>query len=96
MSSTILADDGVKLLVSLPKGSTFAMKMLERTDVSSAIAPYVAQVFGGPRHLAFAEPSLAATRIAHADRARAAQAPAPSQASAPAGPAPVPPVQARP
>ncbi|MEE6147511.1 DNA polymerase III subunit gamma/tau [Olsenella sp. YH-ols2223] len=108
MSSTILADDGVKLLVSLPKGSTFAMKMLERTDVSSAIAPYVAQVFGGPRHLAFAEPSLAATRIAHADRARAAQAPAPSQAPAsrapkapvqapaPAGPAPVPPVQARP
>ncbi|MEE8704844.1 MAG: DNA polymerase III subunit gamma/tau [Olsenella sp.] len=89
MSSTILADDGVKLLVSLPKGSTFAMKMLERSDVSAAIAPYVAQVFGGPRQLAFAEPSLAATRIAHADRARAAKAPA-TAAPAPARPAPAP------
>jgi hypothetical protein len=54
MNSNIESDDGNTLLVTLPKGSTFAAKMLERPDVRAIIDPLVARVFG-PRHIAYAE-----------------------------------------
>lgn len=46
MSSSIVSDDGQALVIALPKGSTFAARMLERTDVREAIAPVVARAFG--------------------------------------------------
>lgn len=54
MSSTIVADDGVQLTVSLPKGSMFACRMLERADVRANVDPMIAQVFG-PRKTHFGE-----------------------------------------
>ena len=40
------ADDGSKLTVSFPAGSTFAIKMLGRTDTQSVVLPTVCAVFG--------------------------------------------------
>ncbi|MGI6754545.1 MAG: DNA polymerase III subunit gamma/tau [Atopobiaceae bacterium] len=91
LSSNILSDDGSTLLISLPKGSNFAMKMLERSDVSAAIEPYISKAFGGVRRLSFAESSLASADIARAERARKAARPnpAPRQEVSPAPAAPV-------
>lgn len=55
MSSSIVSDSGDTLTVSLPKGSTFALKMLDRADVRQAIEPQISQVFGGARNLKFVE-----------------------------------------
>ncbi|MBP3893799.1 MAG: DNA polymerase III subunit gamma/tau [Atopobiaceae bacterium] len=46
MNSIITSDDGETLTVTLPKGSTFACKMLERVDVRSNVDPAVVAVFG--------------------------------------------------
>ena len=54
MSSTVIADDGKQLMVSLPKGSMFACRMLERADVRASVDPMIAQVFG-PRKTYFGE-----------------------------------------
>ncbi len=54
MSSTAVSDNGTELRVSLPKGSSFSLKMLERQDVRSIIVPVVEQVFGH-RALSFFE-----------------------------------------
>lgn len=40
------ADDGSKLTVSFPAGSTFAIKMLGRADTQSVVLPTVCAVFG--------------------------------------------------
>ncbi len=48
------SDDGHELVVSLPKGSAFALKMLERPDIRAAVEGVVTQVFG-PRVLVFKE-----------------------------------------
>ena len=40
------ADDGSKLTVSFPAGSTFAIKMLGRADTQSVVLPTVSAVFG--------------------------------------------------
>ncbi len=48
------SDDGHELVVSLPKGSAFALKMLERPDIRTAVEGVVTQVFG-PRVLVFKE-----------------------------------------
>jgi DNA polymerase-3 subunit gamma/tau len=72
MSSSAVSDDGSKLTVSLPKGSHFAARMLERSDVRDVIAPVVSQIVG-PRELVYVESSLANQAIARADRARAPQ-----------------------
>lgn len=85
MSSSPVSDDGEKLVVSLPKGSRFAAKMLERADVRETVDGCVRVAFGY-RQLVFVESSMANKAIANADRAAAAPAPRPA---APA-PAPVP------
>lgn len=78
MSSAAVSDDGATLTVSLPKGSTFALKMLGRADVRQAIEPPIAQVFGGTRELCFVEaapvPSAGtAGRVGHASAPSAPQ-----------------------
>ena len=44
--SRATADDGSKLTVSFPAGSTFAIKMLGRADTQSVVLPTVSAVFG--------------------------------------------------
>ena len=85
VSSTLESDDGSELVVTLPKGSSFAMRMLSAPAVSEFVKDCVAQVMG-PRRIKYVESSLAATAISR--EKRAAQMPAPAPASAPA-PAPV-------
>lgn len=88
LNATPISDDGTRLLVNLPKGSSFAVKMLERPDVSSVVDPVVSAVFGR-RQVVYAEASLRGADIARAQRgARSAQAP--SAAPAPVRPAPAP------
>ncbi len=77
MNSSIMSDDGQTLLVTLPKGSTFAAKMLDRTDVREAIAPAVNRAFGR-RHINYVESSLKGADIARNERAAAATAASPS------------------
>ena len=93
LSSTAVSDDGEKLTISLPKGSHFAARMLERSDVRASVDPVVAASFGA-RQVIYVESSLASQAISQAERAaapvpRPAPAPAPRPAPAPA-PAPTP------
>lgn len=88
LSSSAISDDGSKLLVNLPKGSAFAVKMLERADVRAVVEPAVEALFGH-RQLIYAEASLRGADIARSQRAAA---PAP----APAAPAPRPAPSPRP
>ena len=97
LSSTPVSDDGKKVLVSLPKGSRFAAKMLERADVREFMRPVIEQALGR-REVLFVESSMAATAISRADRAagrpavaapRTSAVPAPRPAPAPT-PAPAP------
>ena len=85
MSSSPVSDDGEKLVVSLPKGSRFAAKMLERADVRETVDGCVRVAFGY-RQLVFVESSMANKAIANADRAAAA--PVPRPAAPPPAPAP--------
>lgn len=88
MSSSPVSDDGEKLVVSLPKGSRFAAKMLERADVRETVDGCVRVAFGH-RQLVFVESSMANKAIANADRAAAAPVPRPAApAPAPAAPQP--------
>ena len=93
-SAHAASDDGSKLVVELPAGSGFAMKMLARKDSQSVIIPVAVQVFG-QREVEFTmagapAPAPAAPASAPAPAAAPASSPAPvSQQSAPA-PAPVP------
>lgn len=94
VSSSPVSDDGEKLVVSLPKGSRFAAKMLERADVRETVDGCVRVAFGY-RQLVFVESSMANKAIANADRAAAAPvprpaAPAPAPAPVPAAPTPAP------
>lgn len=94
MSSSPVSDDGEKLVVSLPKGSRFAAKMLERADVRETVDGCVRVAFGH-RQLVFVESSMANKAIANADRAAAAPVPrpatpAPAPAPAPSAPQPAP------
>lgn len=81
VSSTLESDDGSELVVTLPKGSSFAMRMLSAPAVSEFVKECVAQVMG-PRRIKYVESSLAATAISR--EKRAAQMPAPAPAPAPA------------
>ncbi len=92
VSSTLESDDGSELVVTLPKGSSFAMRMLSAPAVSEFVKECVAQVIG-PRRIKYVESSLAATAISREKRAAQAPAPAPAPASvaqSPAAPAPAP------
>lgn len=84
VSSTLESDDGSELIVTLPKGSSFAMRMLSTPAVSEFVKECVSQVMG-PRRIKYVESSLAATAISR--EKRAAQAPAPVAPAAPAAPA---------
>ena len=83
VSSTLESDDGSELVVTLPKGSSFAMRMLSAPAVSEFVKECVAQVMG-PRRIKYVESSLAATAISR--EKRSAQMPAPAPAPAPAIP----------
>lgn len=93
-SAHAASDDGSKLVVELPAGSGFAMKMLARKDSQSVIIPVAVQVFG-QREVEFTmagapAPAPAAPASAPAPAAALASSPAPvPQRPAPA-PAPVP------
>ena len=87
VSSTLESDDGSELVVTLPKGSSFAMRMLSAPAVSEFVKECVAQVMG-PRRIKYVESSLAATAISREKRAAQApaSAPAPVISVAPAAP----------
>lgn len=85
VSSTLESDDGSELIVTLPKGSSFAMRMLSTPAVSEFVKECVSQVMG-PRRIKYVESSLAATAISREKRVAQTSAPAPV---APVAPAPV-------
>ena len=94
VSSTLESDDGSELVVTLPKGSSFAMRMLSAPAVSEFVKECVAQVMG-PRRIKYVESSLAATAISREKRADQVPTPAPVPAipvapAAPVAPAPEP------
>ncbi len=100
VSSTLESDDGSELVVTLPKGSSFAMRMLSAPAVSEFVKECVAQVMG-PRRIKYVESSLAATAISREKRAAQVPAPAPAPAipvapAAPVAPAPEPVAQPAP
>ena len=102
VSSTLESDDGSELVVTLPKGSSFAMRMLNAPAVSEFVKECVAQVMG-PRRIKYVESSLAATAISREKRAAQVPTPAPAPAptipvapAAPVAPAPEPVVQPAP
>ena len=82
VSSTLESDDGSELVVTLPKGSSFAMRMLSTPAVSEFVKECVSQVMG-PRRIKYVESSLAATAISREKRAAQAPAPAPAAPVAP-------------
>ena len=84
LSATATADDGATLTLSLPGGSSFTRRMLERADVKALLDKAVTSAFGAPRTIAYASDGFPAAPAS----AKAAPAPvAPAQAAAPA-PAP--------
>ena len=86
-SAHAASDDGAKLVVELPAGSSFAMKMLARKDSQSVIIPVAVQVFG-QREVEF---TMAGAPAPSAPAAAPDPAAAPEPAAAPASsPAPVP------
>ena len=97
VSSTLESDDGSELVVTLPKGSSFAMRMLSAPAVSEFVKECAAQVMG-PRRIKYVESSLAATAISREKRAAQAPAPAPVPAApaAPVAPTPDPVAQSTP
>ena len=101
LNARATADDGSKLTVSFPAGSTFAIKMLGRADTQSVVLPTVCAVFGrrtvdyvldgggtpAPQH---EEHSPSARAAASADpQPVSSAAPASSNANAPQQAAPV-------
>ena len=95
VSSTLESDDGSELVVTLPKGSSFAMRMLSAPAVSEFVKECVAQVMG-PRRIKYVESSLAATAISREKRAAQAPAPVPAAPAAPVAPTPDPVAQSTP
>ena len=83
LSSTAVSDDGARLTVSLPKGSHFAAKMLERSDVRASVDPVVAMAFG-PRQVVYVESSLANQAISRAAAPAPTTVPTPAPQPAPA------------
>ena len=99
-SATALSDDGEKLTVGLPKGSTFALKMLDQPAIRAIIEGPIKEVFG-ERQIVFQEgtgsgrqiPGHAQTAMRQRSAVPAQSAPAP-QAQPESQPAPQPvPVQ---
>lgn len=80
INAEIRSDDGARLVIELPIGSSFATKMLAEPSISALVQSCVAPIFGS-RKLVYAESSLQQTNIA---RAHAAQIPAAKPIAAPA------------
>ena len=95
LNATATADDGSTLTVTLPGGSSFTRRMLERADVKAIVDAAVASAFGAPRAIAYASDG-AAPAHAPAKAASPVTAPAPAPKPVPAAatpqpaPAPVP------
>lgn len=95
LNATATADDGSTLTVTLPGGSSFTHRMLERADVKAIVDAAVASAFGAPRAIAYASDG-AAPAHAPAKAASPVTAPAPAPKPVPAAatpqpaPAPVP------
>ena len=79
-NAEIRSDDGTRLVIELPIGSSFATKMLAEPSISALVQSCVAPIFGN-RKLVYAESSLQQTNIA---RTPAAQIPAAKPIAAPA------------
>ncbi|WP_307974988.1 DNA polymerase III subunit gamma/tau, partial [uncultured Parolsenella sp.] len=94
LAATAAADDGSTLTVTLPVGSSFTRRMLERADVKAIVDKAVASAFGSPRTLSYASDGAAPARPAAP--APAAPRPAPAPAPAPVPKPAVPPVPAPP
>ena len=92
LAATAAADDGSTLTVTLPGGSSFTRRMLERADVKAIVDKAVASAFGSPRTLSYASDGAAPARPAAP--APAAPRPAPAPAPAPAPKPAVPPAPA--
>lgn len=78
-NAEIRSDDGTRLVIELPIGSSFATKMLAEPSISALVQSCVALIFGN-RKLVYAESSLQQTNIA---RAQAAQTPATAPVAVP-------------
>ena len=90
LNSTALADDGEHVVISLPAGSNFAAKMLERADISAGIERVMASVFGTRRlRVVVAGSPRAASQPPASAVARANPTSSPTPAREPAAPAPV-------
>ena len=102
LNATATADDGSTLTVTLPGGSSFTRRMLERADVKAIVDAAVASAFGAPRAIAYASdgaapahaPAKAASPVTvpapKPVPAAATPQPAPAPAPSPAAPAPAP------
>lgn len=77
------ADDGSTLTVSLPAGSSFTRRMLDRTDVKAALDRAVSSVFGADRTLVYTGGGEKGSPVA-AKTAAPASAPAVAKPAAPA------------
>lgn len=86
LQATATSDDGSVLTVSLPKGSSFAIHMLGRDDVRSAMQPVADGVFGH-RRIVFVEGGCQPTEKATASDVAPTPAPEPPE---PVEPAPAP------
>ena len=83
-SATALSDNGEKLVVGLPKGSTFALKMLDQPNIRAIVEGPIKEVFG-ERQIVFQEGTGSGRQIPeHARAAMRQRNAAPAQpASAP-------------
>ena len=63
LNGVATSDDGSRLVVTFPKGSAFAIKMLSRSDVRSVVLPVIAEVFGG-REVSYVEGDTASVAAA--------------------------------
>lgn len=77
------ADEGSTLTVSLPAGSSFTRRMLDRTDVKAALDRAVTSVFGAARTLVYTGGGEKGSPVA-AKTAAPASAPAVAKPAAPA------------
>ena len=81
LNATATSDDGSELTVTLPGGSSFTRRMLERADVKEIVDAAVTAAFG-PRKVTYAEPGSPARQ--------APAVPKPAPTPKPAAPAPTP------
>lgn len=86
LNATATADDGSELTVTLPGGSSFTRRMLERADVKEIVDAAVAAAFG-PRKVVYVEPGSPARQPSASAKPVLAAAPASTPAAKPA-PAP--------